>query len=352
MVALHQDRKLHSRISLENTVHKGPYYLAGAALARLSAHKLYQPEYPTFEAYCKAAFGYGEVRAKQLIRASEVVWNLRKLDDQTDNTAYPASESEARQLVGLSAEQQRIVWAYCLLHASGPLTTDYIKSVADQARRVGPNGVIRFLTVADVGDQKWPSRDDLEIPSLLPELQASALPMPLITWGSRGRKLPNPGSYHFYTDDSRFMALWEDPTPIVNSGCETIVEPNFSIHVGAPRIVGLHHIYLKRWLSRYWQSHGLRVFVDLNVAPEFYLDNLRGVPAGWRAYATRGSSARMQALIAEYEIAAQHAGSRDLVFLVVGGGQQVRALARARGWLYSANEIDQWQRDQQTANEG
>jgi len=36
-----------------------------------------------------------------------------------------------------------------------------------------------------------------------------------------------------------------------------------------PVAYGLHQIYKKRWISRYWQECGVKVWADLNVAKKF-----------------------------------------------------------------------------------
>jgi len=132
----------------------------------------------------------------------------------------------------------------------------------------------------------------------------------------------------------------DDPTPVVNSRCINAVEPNLSIYGQMPRLVGLYKIYQKRWIARYWQSQGVRTFVDLNVHPDFYADNMIGVPFGWRAYATRGYSDRLDDTIREYELACQRAETNDLLFVVYGGGRQVKDLAKDYGWTWFPEEAD------------
>jgi hypothetical protein len=142
------------------------------------------------------------------------------------------------------------------------------------------------------------------------------------------------GTWHFYTEDNRFEALWYDPSPIVNSGCVNVVEPNFSVFHQMPAAVALWHVYRKRWLARYWQSVGVRIFVDLNVPdPHFHL-NFLGVPQAWRAYATRGYAAQIPGMIEEYEAVVAHHGSADVLYLVYGGGRAVQALCMERGWVW------------------
>ncbi len=189
----------------------------------------------------------------------------------------------------------------------------------------------------DIPDVLWPSDNDWGIPTLDPNLQADLVDLPVMCWGQRGRsRRIDGGTYHFYTDDYRFNALWQNPGPVVNSGCISIVEPNFSCHDQTPTAVALHQIYKKRWLARYWQSQGIRVLVDLNVARPFYQLNLLGVPAGWQAYATRATSDRPEDALDEYRLACAHRGGRDVLFLVIGGGRQAQAMCREYGWLFVA----------------
>ena len=53
----------------------------------------------TFESYCQERWGFNRHRASQLISASEVVTNVTSL-----GSAAPATESHARELVGLEPE--------------------------------------------------------------------------------------------------------------------------------------------------------------------------------------------------------------------------------------------------------
>lgn len=141
------------------------------------------------------------------------------------------------------------------------------------------------------------------------------------------------GTYHFYTDDYKFSALWDDPTPILNSGCINVVEPNFSTNSMMPRAAVAWGVYRKRWMARYWQSQGVRVFVDLNVEDEFADLNWLGIPPGWRAYATRGYARHLDSLRTQYERACERGGGAAL-FVVVGGGAVIEGECRSRGWLY------------------
>ncbi len=202
------------------------------------------------------------------------------------------------------------------------------------------DGGIR-LTRHDVPDMVFPTDNDWGVPLLDAKLQATGLVAPFVRWGTGSRRTRHSGTNHFYTDDYRFSALWDDPAPVVNSGCSAVVEPNFSIYIDMPAAVALWAVYRKRWLARFWQMYGIRVFADLNVAENHADLNLLGIPKGWRSWATRGYTERMDSTIREYERAVVHAGTDDILFLVYGGGKQVEALCRKRGWLWQMERSDE-----------
>lgn len=199
-------------------------------------------------------------------------------------------------------------------------------------------------------DSIWPTDNAWSVPSLLPELAADQVPAPITTWGTIGARRSMPGTWHFYTADSKFEPLWRRPHRVLYSRPSAIVEPNFSTTDQMPFAVAMWHIYRKRWLARYWQAQGLRVFVDLNVdaslnAPHDAVGgnrpNLLGVPTGWPAYASRAHANRPDALEVEYEVARVHSGREHPLFLVVGGGRAVKALAEEHGWVWVPEQVQQ-----------
>ena len=199
----------------------------------------------------------------------------------------------------------------------------------------------RHIERWEVPDALWPSDNEWGVPLLDIKLQAQAANMPIVTWGSRSRKQKMIGTYHFYTDDYRFDALWRDPSEIVNSACACVVEPNFSIGSGTPRAVALWAVYRKRWLARFWQSFGLRVFVDMNVPPDAQAMNLLGVPQGWAAYATRWLDAGFPEIgspedstLYDYERAKERAGDVTPLFMVVGGMERAEAFCQEHGFVW------------------
>lgn len=189
------------------------------------------------------------------------------------------------------------------------------------------------------GDQRapaaiWPTDNTYGIPLLDLRLCGDALDAPILMYGSMARNKMR-GTVHFYTDDYRFTGLWDDPTPIVNSACVSVVEVNYSLEAGTPAALALFHIYKKRWISRYFQSKGIRIFVDLNVPPNYGILNLMGIPSGWTAYATRGySDGRIEWLLYQWELAQHTAGDNTPLFAVYAGGARVEELCKANGWIY------------------
>ena len=192
----------------------------------------------------------------------------------------------------------------------------------------------------DVPDARWPSDNEWDIPSLDSDMQAVGLDMPAYLWGAVRRTAGMKGTWLFYCDDYRFEAPWKEPSTVVNTGCAAIVEPNFTIGTQTPRAVAIWQIYRKRWLARWWQSCGIKTIVDMNVDTETFRDlMLLGVPHGWKAYATRGYVSRMPATIAEYDLACEHAGTKDILFVLYGGGKQCAELARERGWPHLSEHM-------------
>lgn len=177
----------------------------------------------------------------------------------------------------------------------------------------------------DIPDCLWPSDNEAEIPVLRSDLQADAIDVPVVQWGSRKRSAHMFGTWTFYVDDYKFNHLWKDSSAILNSGCVNAAEVNFSVSDQLPYALALYHTYRKRWLARLWQElAGIRIFVDLNVGTRHADTNLLGVPGGWRAYATRGYGDRLDELAMELAMAITHRGSTDVLFMVYGGGKAVR----------------------------
>lgn len=183
----------------------------------------------------------------------------------------------------------------------------------------------------------YPSDNEFGIPSLDPKLQARTLTPPVEKWGYISRKAKFNGTYQFYTDDYKFSAVWTDPTTLVNSKCIAITELNYSTHNQMPIAVFLYDLYKKRWISRYCQSYGIQIFVDVNVEEVFYPYCLLGVPKGWGSYAVRANVTAdkgTDVLQSAVDLARKHAGDTPLVMLVFGGGKVAQEFCRQTPGLF------------------
>lgn len=186
-----------------------------------------------------------------------------------------------------------------------------------------------------VPDILYPSDNAFEIPSLRLDRQPEeGLLMPFQAWGVNTRQKKVVGTYHFYVDDYRFGAIWKDPAKIIASGCQSIVEPNFSLFDTTPIAYGLCMIYKKRWLSRWLQEQGITVWADLNVSKKFYEYNRLGIQQGYNAFCTRGYADRIKDLQTEIDIARQISGKDTPRMIVYGGGKEVQRICEANRLTY------------------
>jgi hypothetical protein len=208
------------------------------------------------------------------------------------------------------------------------------------------------LSIKDVGDWIWPSSNSEGIPDLLLSPQPRGLRLPVNRWGAKARKeRVEESTYQFFSDDYRFEGLWRDPTPIINSGCRAVVEPNFSTNGEMPRAVAKWFIYAKRWLARYWQSYDIEIWVDLAVnewhsdiallgVPKWHYDANGDFQPGYRAYATYTyiTGYDDERLFRQYDQAVKNAGvttSEGLLFWVYGGEEHIQELCQEQGWLWT-----------------
>lgn len=201
-----------------------------------------------------------------------------------------------------------------------------------------------------VPDCLFPSDNAAEIPLLRADMQATACNIPFCCYGENKRTaIINGGTIHFYTDDYRYETVYEHPEKILTAQPSNIIEPNFSLYRETPIAFGLQQIYKKRWVARYLQDNGIRIFVDLNVAPKFYKLNLQGVPHGWRAFATRGYSDRLQFLEFEYNLACEWADGEPL-FVIYSGGEKCNHFAKTHpGCVYLSPQVRDYERNKKNA---
>ena len=184
-----------------------------------------------------------------------------------------------------------------------------------------------------VPDALFPCESVFDIPQLKPELQAEFVDLPVSGWGSTSRKDRMRGTWHFYVDDEKFNRLWKHPETLLKTKAIGAVEVNFSTNDQMPFAVGIYRIFQKRWLSRYWQSYGMPLWVDLNVSSKFEEYNLIGVPRKWRPYATHAVDSRIDTLMHHADLADLHSkGSFDM--LVYGGSKGVAKVCEDNGWVH------------------
>ena len=194
-------------------------------------------------------------------------------------------------------------------------------------------------------DYTFPSDNEWGIPMLDASQQGCLLPAPFMAWGSIARPTRMPGCYHFYVDDSKFSALWNDPATVLLTQCAAVVEPNFSSGDQTPLARVIWDVYRKRWMARYWQSQGVKLIVDLNVADAFQKVNLIGVPRGWTAFATRYTSrGGIEAIERQAQAAHEHTGVQANV-VVYSGGREIRDRCLNRGWQWFPNQAS-WHRNE------
>lgn len=190
-----------------------------------------------------------------------------------------------------------------------------------------------------VPDCLFPSNNMYDIPTLLIEQQGDKVINPVVPFGYEKRGMKGVGTYHFYVDDYRFQKIWEKPEQVIDSGCYAIVEPNISTFDTTPISYGLHLIYKKRWIARFLQDFGIKVFADLNVSVKFAEYNTFGIPEGYNAFATRGYAQRPEMVISELEIAKKISKLETPNMVVYGGGKKVKEICAENNLLYIESKI-------------
>jgi hypothetical protein len=186
-------------------------------------------------------------------------------------------------------------------------------------------------------DCLYPSDNELEVPTLRTDMQAKECQIPFLLWGEQRRTydMCGSGTLHFYCHDYCFGdSLYQHPEKILQQNPANIVEPNYSLFQETPIAFGIQAIYKKRMIARALQDKGIRVFVDMNVAAKWYQFNMLGVPRGWTAYCTRGYADRIDYLKFEVNLARYWADGNQVLFVVYGGGQDVKRVCREEGLVY------------------
>lgn len=184
-----------------------------------------------------------------------------------------------------------------------------------------------------VEDCLYPSDNLFDIPCLRQDMQAGYLILPFSPYGI-GRKKRESATVHFYVDDYRFSALWKNPAKFLDTNPVAAVEPNYSLFDTTPIDFGLQLIYQKRWIARFWQEHGIKIYADLNVGSKFFNYNRMGIPDGYNAFATRGANGTIDLLIQRHMIAREISGLDSPNLIVYGGGMEVKEYCCKHTLLY------------------
>lgn len=100
------DKKL---VELEEIIEEGlrTFTAVGSALLQIRDGKLYQPQYSSFEEYCREKWDLEHSRVYQLMNSAQVIENLKT---STTGGSLPTSERQARPLASLSPGQQAEAW--------------------------------------------------------------------------------------------------------------------------------------------------------------------------------------------------------------------------------------------------
>lgn len=185
-----------------------------------------------------------------------------------------------------------------------------------------------------LSDCLYESNNIYDIPTLRLDMQAGKVILPLAPWGADSRLRKDISTYHFYVEDYRFEAIWKDPTKILISGVRALVEPNLSLFDTTPVAYGLQQIYKKRWIARYFQECGIKVYADLNVSRKFQEYNKLGIPKGYNAFFTRGYADRISHLEEELEVAREISGLETPNLIIYGGGAKVHEFCAEHNLVY------------------
>lgn len=105
------------------------FHKAGLALAEIRDQALYSHKWKTFEAYTQDRWGWSPAHVSRLINAANVCENLKA----AGLAPLPATESQARVLAPLPADQQRDAWKAAQEKLPiGELTAAALENVVDQ----------------------------------------------------------------------------------------------------------------------------------------------------------------------------------------------------------------------------
>lgn len=107
----------------------GAFYEPGGALQKIRDERLYRATHATFEKYCQERWDMKRRYADRLIESALVIETLSKM---SPIGLIPSTESQARELAGLTPEEQRKVWEKALETApDGHITAAHIRETKE-----------------------------------------------------------------------------------------------------------------------------------------------------------------------------------------------------------------------------
>lgn len=114
----------------------GTFIDVGRALAEIKSNKeWYRERFGTFETYCRERWGFSQQHAGRLMKSAETAANLKS----EPIGSLPATESQARPLTRLPAQEQPGAWREAVETApNGRVTAKHVESVVSS--RVTTNG--------------------------------------------------------------------------------------------------------------------------------------------------------------------------------------------------------------------
>lgn len=113
----------------------------------------------------------------------------------------------------------------------------------------------------------------------------------LIAYRRRPPVKPGVGATHFFLDDFRFEAIWNNPEgSLKHLKTKIVLSPDFSIYREWPLVLQLWNSYRNRWCGAFWQSKGYSVIPTVSWAgPNSYDFCFAGIePGGIVAIGTVG----------------------------------------------------------------
>ncbi len=126
------------RLRLERKVEKA-FYEAGLALQTLRDQRLYRSTHATFEEYCQDRFNYSRSYSSRLIKAVEIVDNIKENVanwQQNKTLVLPTKESQCRPIARLKQPSSQVqAWSEAVNRSNGGNpTTKIVEQVVNEIK--------------------------------------------------------------------------------------------------------------------------------------------------------------------------------------------------------------------------